>query len=217
MKHLRKRLSPAMIVASLALVMAMTGSAVAAGLIGSGQIKDGSIRGKDIHKNQLTSVQIRENKLSAVPAAVTADSAATATTAGTATTLAPAAADALKTRWLLINEAGQIEEQSGGFTIIDAYTTNTNVYIDSGASMVGHGLSATVALQNKVDTSGDGAPDSNFQGEVSVARCQTAAVECAPPGAKNVKRVRRQPSQQRRLGNRARHRHAAQAGLRRDH
>ena len=39
-------------------------------------------------------------------------------------------AAALKTRWLLVNEAGQIEEQSGGFTILDAYQTNQNVYID---------------------------------------------------------------------------------------
>ncbi len=92
----------------------------------------------------------------------------------------------LKTRWLLINEAGQIEEQSGGFTIVDAYQTNQNVYIDSGATLVGKGLTATIAIQNKIDTSGDGTPDANFGGEVSVARCQTAAVECAPPGAKTV-------------------------------
>ena len=64
--------------------------------------------------------------------------------------------------------------------------TNQNVYIDSGASLVGHGLSATIAIQNKIDTNGEGAADPNFAGEVSVARCQTAAVECAPSGAKNV-------------------------------
>jgi hypothetical protein len=95
-------------------------------------------------------------------------------------------ASALTTRWLLVDEAGQIEEQSGGFTIIDAYQTNQNVYIDSGATMVGKGLTATIAIQNKIDTSGDGAADANFGGEVSVARCQTADVECAPPGAKNA-------------------------------
>jgi hypothetical protein len=95
-------------------------------------------------------------------------------------------AAALKTRWLLVNEAGQIEEQSGGFAILDAYQTNQNVYIDSGASLDGKGLTATIAIQNKIDTSGDGTADANFGGEVSVARCQTVAVECAPPSAKSV-------------------------------
>ncbi|HEX5713093.1 MAG TPA: hypothetical protein VFX85_07250, partial [Solirubrobacterales bacterium] len=80
----------------------------------------------------------------------------------------------------------QIEEQSGGFTIIDAYVTNQNAYIDAGSSLVGHGLSGSIAIQNKIDTNGEAGADANFAGEVSVARCQTAAVECAPPGAKNV-------------------------------
>jgi hypothetical protein len=97
-----------------------------------------------------------------------------------------AEAGALKTRWLLVNEAGQIEEQSGGFTIIDAYQTNQNVYIDAGSSLEGKGLTATIAIQNKIDTSGDGTADANFGGEVSVARCQTVAVECAPPASKTV-------------------------------
>ena len=60
-------------------------------------------------------------------------------------------AAALKSRWLLVNEAGQIEEQSGGFTILDAYQTNQNVYIDSGASLEGKGLQATIAIQNKLN------------------------------------------------------------------
>jgi hypothetical protein len=95
-------------------------------------------------------------------------------------------AAALKTRWLLVNEAGQIEEQSGGFAIVDAYSTNQNVYVDSGASLAGKGLTASIAIQNKIDTTGDGTADANFGGEVGVARCQTAAVECAPPSAKTV-------------------------------
>lgn len=95
-------------------------------------------------------------------------------------------AAALKTRWLLVNEAGQIEEQSGGFTILDAYTTNANVYIDAGSSLEGKGLQATIAIQNKIDTDGDAAANPNFGGEVSVGRCQTVAIECAPANSKNV-------------------------------
>ena len=95
-------------------------------------------------------------------------------------------ASALKTRWLLIDEAGQIEEQSGGFTIIDAYQTNQNVYIDSGATLAGKGLTGDDRdpEQDRHERRRHGRP--NFGGEVSVARCQTAAVECAPPGAKNI-------------------------------
>ena len=69
--------------------------------------------------------------------------------------------------------------------MIDGYQTNDNVYIDSGSSMVGHGITATVALQNKLDINNDGSPDPSFDGQVSVGRCQTTTVECAPAGAKN--------------------------------
>jgi hypothetical protein len=93
-------------------------------------------------------------------------------------------ADQLKTRWLILNEAGQIEAQSGGFTVLDAYQTNQNVYVDAGQNVSAKGFSATIALQNKIDQSGDGQADANFGGEVSIAPCQTASVECAPANSK---------------------------------
>lgn len=92
----------------------------------------------------------------------------------------------LKTRWLLLNEAGQIEEQSGGFKVIDAYQTNGNVYIDSGAPTVGHGFDATIAAQNKINQTGYSAPDPSFSGEVAIARCQTPSMDCAPAAAKTA-------------------------------
>ena len=90
----------------------------------------------------------------------------------------------LKTRWLLLDENGEIEDQSGGFTVIDAYETNSNAYIDAGNSLVGKGFSATIAIQNQIDV---GNPTiGNVNGEVSVTRCQIpGVVECAPPDAKN--------------------------------
>jgi len=174
MRKVLKRPSPAMVVAIAALVMAMAGTSIAALKVRSGQIVNGTVRAVDVRKNTLTGDQIRENKLGTVPSAQSANS------------LSESGAGAVKTRWLLLDEQGQIEEQSGGFTVIDAYASNSNAYIDAGGSLVGHGLTATIAIQNKVDTSGDGVADPNFEGEVSVARCQTAAVECAPPGAKSV-------------------------------
>jgi hypothetical protein len=179
MRKARKmRPSPAMIVGVLALVMATAGTSVAAmNQINGGSIKKQTIGGGKLKKKTLTGFQINTNKLGVVPKA---------TSAQTAEALSPTGAASLKTRWLLLNEQGQIEEQSGGFTVIDAYVTNQNVYIDAGSSLVGHGLSTTIAIQNKVDTTGDGTADPNFAGEVSVARCQTPAVECAPTGAKSV-------------------------------
>src|SRR5690242_12181975 len=52
---MRKRLSPGVILGVIAVVFACTGTAVAGSLITSGQIKDGTIRGRDIHKGTITS------------------------------------------------------------------------------------------------------------------------------------------------------------------
>ncbi len=90
-----------------------------------------------------------------------------------------ASADDLRTRWALVNEAGQIEAQSGGFAIIDAYVTNQNVYIDAGENLEAKAVTATIGIRN--------VGGSNFGGEVSASRCQIpGVVECAPPASKNV-------------------------------
>lgn len=167
---------PAMIVAVVALIAALGGTAFAAAKIGTNdiendavttrQILNDTLRGKDFKQGGLKSSDFGDGVIKRRD-------------------LSDAAIAALSPRWLLLDEQGQIEEQSGGFTVIDAYATNDNVYIDSGSSVVGHGITATVALQNKLDKNADGTSDPSFDGQVSVARCQTAAVECAPPGAKN--------------------------------
>jgi hypothetical protein len=78
-----------------------------------------------------------------------------------------------KERWLLLDANGQIAEQSGGFTVIDAYGGDGRVYIGAGSALDGHGLTASLA-------------DPTTSGEVSVARCGTPAFECAPVGARNA-------------------------------
>jgi hypothetical protein len=173
-KHLLPR--PAMIVAIVALIAALGGTAYAATKIGTEdiqndaitarQVKNDSLKGKDFKEGGLKSSDIKDGKIQLKD-------------------LSDDAVTALKPRWLLLNEKGEIEEQSGGFTVIDAYTTNDNVYVDAGESLVGHGLQATVALQNKLEIDNDPGADPSFNGQVSIARCQTAAVECAPEGAKN--------------------------------
>lgn len=51
---MRKRLSPGVILGVFAVVLACTGTAAAGSLITSGNIKDGTIRGRDIHKGTIT-------------------------------------------------------------------------------------------------------------------------------------------------------------------
>jgi len=141
-------------------------------------VRPAKIDGKDIVKNSVTGKQVDEKTLKGVPKAKLAKDAKK---------LKGEKASAYKSRWLLIGGNGQIIEQSGGFTILDAYQTNQNVYIDAGESVEGHGLSATIAIVNKGDQySPTGVTDTNFQGEVSVGRCQTAIIECAPANSKNA-------------------------------
>ncbi len=66
--------------------------------------------------------------------------------------------------------------------------TNPNIYIDAGESLVGNGLTATIAIQNRIDRDGNGTPDPAFTGDVAVGRCNTAAIMCVPTGT-NVDNV----------------------------
>jgi hypothetical protein len=88
--------SPSMAVALTALFVALGGVGYAAGLIGSAQIKDNSVRSKDIHNrtiigkdvkgNSLGGAEINEGKLGQVPSAATAGSAENAQRAENAQT-----------------------------------------------------------------------------------------------------------------------------------
>jgi len=114
--------------------------------------------------------------------------------------VAAALAKSPPTRWAIVNDQGQIESQSGGFTVASGYVGNPagatdNVYIDAGQDLTNKGITATIALQNQVDQNGDGimsgrAPgaDNNpeFSGEISATRCAIAGVvACAPAGTNN--------------------------------
>ncbi|MEX2105260.1 MAG: hypothetical protein WD810_00025 [Solirubrobacterales bacterium] len=73
MSTLRKRHpSPAMVVAVIALVVALVGTAYAAQTINGGAIKKQTIGGGKLKENTLTGFQINTNKLGVVPSAVRA-------------------------------------------------------------------------------------------------------------------------------------------------
>jgi hypothetical protein len=183
MKLLKRLPSPAMIVSLLALTVALGGTSYAAGMIGSSDITDNSIRSKDVRDGTL-----RKTDLAFDPAAGQA-----------------------ATRWVLINAAGEIEAQSGGFSVTAAYPVltdtsvppapnnsmraNANVYINAGEDLTDNGIVATVALQNTLDQDGNSnmngrapGPDANaeFSGEISTSICGLAGTACAPPDTGNT-------------------------------
>ena len=175
MKARNLRITPATVIATIALVAAVGGTSYAASKIDTEdiannaitarQVENDSLKGKDFKAGGLKGSDLADGKIGLKK-------------------LSDEAVAALQPRWLLLDEAGQIEEQSGGFTVLDAYVTNNNVYIDAGETLEGHGLTATIAIQNKLNLDAMAGADPSFNGQVSIARCQTAAVECAPANSK---------------------------------
>lgn len=182
--------TPSFAVAVTALVVAFGGTSYAAVQIGSADIRDGSIRSVDVRDGTLRGKDVRNGTVRAKDLS-----------AGVRKDIADSG------RWLLVNAAGQIEAQSGGFTIAAAYPTlaNTatppadnslraagNVYINAGEDLRNNGIVTVIALQNQVDQNGDmitngraPGPDANpeFAGEISATLCGLAGVvACAPSG-----------------------------------
>lgn len=199
-----RRPSPSMAVSVMALVVASTGTSYATGLIGSDgirndsiksvDVKDNNLKGRDVKNGSLGSMDIRDKSLKARDFAEGQLPAGAQGPAGVG-------------RWALVDAAGAIIAQSGGFTVTAAYPTlapmgadvaglraNGNVYINAGEDLSNNGVLATVALQNTVDQNGDtvtngraAGADANpeFSGEISAAMCQPGVVNCAPPGTGN--------------------------------
>lgn len=183
-----KKPSPALIVSSAALLVALGGTSYAAASINGKNIVNSTVTGQKVKNQSLTgkdiangSVKAKDLKAGVVPSGA---------------------------RWALVNAAGQIEAQSGGFSVVAAYPTlpstavppaadnslraNGNVYLNAGEPLANNAITATVVLQNTVDQNGDGVTsgrasgaDANpeFSGEIAVSQCGTAITACAPPGA----------------------------------
>lgn len=196
------RPSPALVIAGIALFVSLGGVsyAVATGSIDSREIKNNTVRGKDMRANTITAREIRRrsldgtdikinrvggnavkeevlevSKLKKVPSAAAADTAGTALNSGALGGQPPAA---YTTRWALVNEAGAIEAQSGGFSIVNCYSANANCYLNAGGDVRGKGMSATISVANT-----DGS--NILSGEAGVAACGATTVACAPPGTED--------------------------------
>ncbi len=202
-------------IAMLSLFIALGGPARAASLFDGGDIrnssltgadvKTGSLRGSDVRNGSLKSRDVRNGSLlnadfapGQLPSGPKGDTGATGAKGDTGAA-GPAGPEG-PSRWLLVNAAGAIERQSGGFRIANAYPSsgagvangaNGNVYIESGdADLTNNGIVATIALQNQTNQDTDAAtngstpiPDSNaeFSGEITATQCGLPGiVVCAP-------------------------------------
>jgi len=164
---MKQRLTYGNVMATVAVFVALGGTSYAAAQITGKDIRNGSVTGSDLRNGSVTGRDVKNRSLSradlkrgAVPAP----------------------------RWLLLNESGDIEEQSGGFAVVSKPgvngqpAANPNVYVSAGRSLLGKGLSATIAIQNRLDRDGNAMADPAFKGDVAVGRCNTAAIMCVPAG-----------------------------------
>lgn len=179
--------SPSILVSTAALVVALGGTSYAAVQINGANLKNNSVTSAKIKNQSLTGKDVKNQSIKAKD-------------------LKPGVVPDVPvgTRWALVNAAGQIEAQSGGFTIVAAYPSlaptatdptglraNGNVYINANEPLGNNGILASVALQNTVDQDGGGMAgqtaggDANaeFSGEIAVSQCGTPVTGCAPAGA----------------------------------
>jgi hypothetical protein len=175
-----------MLVSVAALVIATGGTSYAVATIGSEDIRNGSILPQDIKDGQLKTNDIADGGLLARDFADGQLPAGPQGEAGIG-------------RWVLVNAAGQIEAQSGGFTVASAYDQPGapagavgNVYLNANEDLSDNGVVVSIALQNQVDQNADtfktgrvDAADANpeFSGEITATMCGiTGVVGCAPTG-----------------------------------
>lgn len=128
---------------------AVTGAKIKNNSVGGGDLKSDSVAGSDIRLETLVGKDVP------------------------ASTLDGKSADQLQTRWALVNEQGQIERQTGGFSTVNCYQANGNCYIDIGTDARPKGLSATIGINNEA-----GSPI--LSGEIGVAPCAANTVACQP-------------------------------------
>ena len=196
------KITPSIVLATVAVVIASSGSAYAASLITSAEIKNDTIRSKDVKDNQLRSSDIKDGSLRA------RDFGAGVLGGGAQGPKGDTGA-AGNGRWLLVDKDGSIIAQSGGFSVNAAYIDlpNTavdpapsnarraagNVYINANEDLSNNGIAVSIALQNVTDQDGNantngrfpsGDANAEFSGEITSTICAvTGIVACAPPGA----------------------------------
>lgn len=201
------KITPSIVLASAALVVASGGSAYAATKIGSSEIRDNSIRSIDVRDDSVRGRDIKNGTLRAKDFAPDTLRTGPRGATGPRGSQGPAGTS----RWLLVDAKGDIVAQSGGFSINAAYPTldNTavspapdnslraagNVYINANEDLSDNAVTVSIALQNSTEQNANNnvngrAPGADvnpeFSGEIAASVCGIAGVvACAPPGANN--------------------------------
>ena len=142
--------SPSVLVSVAALVVALGGTSYAAVQLNGANIKNNTVTSSKITNQTVRSKDVADGSIKA-------------------TDLKPGTIP-IGVRWALVNAAGQIEAQSGGFSVAFAYPVlpntapapgdnslraNGNVYINANEPLGNNAVLATVALQNTVDQNAD--------------------------------------------------------------
>jgi len=181
---MKRRPSPSMLVALSALVIALGGSAYAAGgLINGAKLKNGSVTGKKLKKHTLTAKQINVARLGKVPAArnadhaTSADSATTAQTATIATNATHAASANVASTVGGIGPSGFVQGSGKTFSFSEQLSANTpsaKAFTIPGVGDVELGCSAGAQALITVDNGTGGLVDDSYSFETGVAGNGTA-------------------------------------------
>ncbi len=200
----RRRLpSPSMVVACVALVVALGGTSYATISISGKDVRNSSLTGRDVRNSSLTGRDVRNRSLTGRDVknrSLTArDFRRGVLRRGATGAPGPQGAqgpkgdkgDAGITRWALVNAAGEIERQSGGFRIVSAYGSNGapaaaagNVYIElTGEDLSDNGLVATISLQNGVNQNGSANGSNSTDGGAGTMNGTNTNGDGQPPSA----------------------------------
>ena len=176
--------SPSMAVASTALVVALGGTSYAAVQVSGKDVRNNSLTGRDIRDIRSGdvrngSLRARDFKRGDLPRGATGPQGPKGD-AGSA-----------GTRWALVNAAGEIERQSGGFRVVSAYGSNDappaaagNVYIElTGEDLGDNGLLASISLQNGTNQNGSATGSNTAAGGAGTKNGTNTNGDGAPPSS----------------------------------
>ena len=239
---MRRRLrlpSPAMAVALVALVAALGGTSYAAITVTSSNVRNNSLTGTDIRNSSITGADVRNRTLTANDfreGALPQGADGARGTDGANGAAGPQGekgekgsrgdkGDDATGRWVLVNAAGQIEAQSGGFTVVSGYVANPPGAAATCTSTPARTCRTTASWprsrcrtsSTRTAAASPAAPRPGRERRV-LGRDRGDAVRDRVHGVRPSRRqrdrhVRRQPAAERRPGHRGRH---AQAVLRDD-
>ena len=161
MRRIHERVSPAMVVACLALLVALGGTSVAAvklarNTVGTAQLKNNAVTSPKVKNHSLLRVDFANGQVPAGPRGA-AGPAGPAGARGPTGAAGPAGAAA---KWALIGRDGNLIAGSPGTTV--THPTAGNYYVNFGSILTGHAVVAAHAYR-------DG--DTSFRGGIMAAIC----------------------------------------------